>query len=134
MKQLLSVLALFLATSAFAGEEAQPKAVAQSFYDGYMKILLSNGDSIKYVTGSKLVTSQFKAVFKKTMDRPEADPIICGQDYPDGGFNAATQAIDGDTATVQMKSRDAAFDHKFNVQLRKVKGAWQICGTDDLSE
>lgn len=127
---------MFLVTSAaaFAGEGAEPKAVAQTFYDGYMKVLLSNSDSIKYVTGSKNVTKEFKAVFKKTMDRPEADPIICGQDYPDGGFAATTQKISGETATVQMKSRDAAFDHKFNVKLRNVDGVWQISGTDDLSE
>jgi len=117
-----------------AAEEPSPKAVAQAFYDGYMKVLLKEGDSVVYVMKSEHVTKAFKKAYKAFMENPESDPIICGQDYPDAGFAAGKVKIEGDgnEATVVLTSRDPKFENSFEVYLKLTDKSWLIEGTKDL--
>jgi hypothetical protein len=53
------------------------------------------------------------------------DPILCAQDVPDA-VTAASAQVNGDVATVEMKS---SFEgHRFTVQLAARNGGWLITG------
>jgi hypothetical protein len=134
MKTILRLLALLVFTGhAIAAEESAPATVAQTFYDAYMKVLLANGDTQKFVLASKTLTSGFKKAYRQMIkDGMSSDPIICGQDFPDEGFKATVEEIDGDKAKVKMKSRGDTLKHSFDVSLKKVEGEWLISDTNDL--
>jgi len=135
LKAVLALCALFLLPifAATAADKPGPTEVAQSFYDAYMKVLLANGDTEKFVLSSKELSQSFKKAYSKLVaDGMESDPIICGQDYPDAGFVADPAKISGAKASVAMKSRDDEFKHSFKVTLRLVDGQWLISDTNDL--
>jgi len=136
MKTLRALLALAilgaLPTMA-ADDESSPAQAAQNFYDAYMKVLLSNGDTQKFVLSSKAVTKGFLKAYKALIaDGMDSDPIICGQDYPDQGFKAAKTEMANGKAYVTMKSRGDQLQHSFKVTLRQVDGKWLISDTNDL--
>ena len=137
MKNAARVLT-FIFLSSFAlvaaeAESASPQAVAQGFYDGYMKVLLANGDTQKFVLASKVLTKGFKKAYRQLIkDGMDSDPIICGQDYPDEGFKAGVEEIDAGKAKVTMKSRGDTLKHSFDVTLKNVDGVWLISDTNDL--
>ena len=119
--------------SAAAAEEATPAQVAQEFYDGYMKVLIANGNTQKYVISSEALTQSFKKAYAKLVKKGmDSDPIICAQDYPDGGFAASATEFKKGKAYVTMKSRGDTLKHSFKVTLRNVDGAWLISDTNDL--
>ncbi|HYF38011.1 MAG TPA: hypothetical protein VD994_22100 [Prosthecobacter sp.] len=120
--------------AAQSAPEASPAmAAAQAFYDGYMKTLTANGDAQAYVLKSKRVSEAFKRAYQTFMQDAGSDPILCAQDYPDAGFTAFRGQVKGDEATVEMKSRDPQFEHRFNVTLKRSgAGEWLIDGTQDL--
>jgi len=135
MKLLSCLLALLPAALPLRAAEdaAPPAAVAQQFYDGYMKVLLANGDPSEFVLTSKAVTGPFRDAYKKLLeDGMDSDPIFCGQDYPDGGFIASEASIAGGKARVTMKSRGDALKHSFEVTLKQEDGVWRISDTNDL--
>lgn len=133
MKRLLVLLAALLPAAAVLAQDDGPQEVAQRFYDGYMKVLLGGGKTEDYVLNSKSVTKGFlKAYTAMIKDGFESDPVICAQDYPDNGFVASPAEIDGDRATVVMKSRGDDFPHSFNVRLKNVDGEWLVSDTNDL--
>lgn len=113
--------------------QSGPEEVAQTFYDGYMKIVVANGDRDAYVMGSDLLTAGFKSAYEKMMKIGfESDPVICAQDYPDNGFAASPAQVDGERATVTMTSRGDDLKHSFDVRLKRIDGAWLISDTNDL--
>lgn len=127
------VAAVFLLHALHAADDSGPREVAQTFYDGYMKVVAANGDRDAYVRGSDLVTKGFKAAYEQMMKIGfESDPVICGQMYPDDGFAASPAQVDGDRATVTMTSRGDPMKHSFDVRLKNVDGSWLISDTNDL--
>jgi hypothetical protein len=128
----LAVLALIAALPLRAADDS-PTEAAQTFYDAYMKVLLANGDTQQFVLESKAVTKGFLKAYKALVaDGMDSDPIICGQDYPDEGFAASPATIDGDKATVTMKSRGDTLQHSFKVSLKNVERRWLVSDTNDL--
>jgi hypothetical protein len=135
MKTTACLLAFFILSgfTAPAADDSGPTGAAQAFYDAYMKVLVDNGDTQKFVLASPNLTSGFKKAYAKLVaDGMESDPIICGQDYPDEGFTAAAAKIHDGKATVTMKSRGDTFKHSFKVTLRLVDDRWLISDTNDL--
>lgn len=136
MKNTLRLLALLVisASCALAADApASPTQAAQKFYDAYMKVLLANGDTQKFVLSSKAVTPGFLKAYKALIaDGMNSDPIICGQDYPDEGFAASKVETKGDRTYVTMKSRGDTLKHSFRVTLKSVGGRWLISDTDDM--
>ena len=132
MRSVLTLLFLLTGFSTLAAE-ASPTIAAQTFYDGYMKVLRANGDPEKYVLGSELLTGGFKKAYAKLVKEGlESDPIICGQDYPDEGYTASPAKLKKGKAIVTMKSRSPAMNVSFKVTLREIDGAWRISDTNDL--
>lgn len=115
---------------AFAQDDA--KSTAQSFYDGYMKVLSSNGDTKAYVLKAASLTDGFKTAYKKFMKEADFDPIINAQDYPDAGFVALKAKADGDNASLVMKSRDPSFNLTIELGLVKEDGSWKINRIGDV--
>ena len=131
----ISVALLLLCTFAsfaFGGAEEDVTNAAQTFYDGYMKVLNGNKDQKKWVLNSEGVTPAFKKAYTAYMEDAGADPIICGQDYPDAGFNASADSVKGDRATVRLSSRDPSFAHTFTAAFVLKGGKWLLAGTDDI--
>lgn len=127
------VATVFLLPALHAADDSGPREVAQTFYDGYMKVVAANGDRDAYVLDSNLLTKGFKAAYEQMMKIGfESDPVICGQMYPDDGFAAGSPQIDGDRATVPMTSRGDPIKHSFDVRLKNVDGSWLISDTNDL--
>lgn len=128
---LLVALAVLCHHVALAADEGA-RQIAQTFYDGYMKVLKTNGDTRRYVAKSEHLTPAFKKAYTAFMKEPDHDPIIQGQDYPDAGFEASKATLDNGLATVTMGSRDAAFAHSFKVTVVKHKEGWLISAIGDL--
>jgi len=119
--------------AAIAADENTPAGAAQKFYDAYMKVLLANGDTQKFVLSSKSVTKGFLKAYKAMIkDGMDSDPMICGQDYPGDGFAASAAKFKNGKAYVTMKSRGDTLKHSFKVTLRQIDGQWLISDTDDL--
>jgi hypothetical protein len=131
---LVAAFAIFSALPTIAADApASPTQAAQTFYDAYMKVLLAQGDTQKFVLSSKAVTKGFLKAYKALVaDGMDSDPIICGQDYPDEGFKASKATIGSDKAYVTMKSRSDTLKHSFKVTLKNVDGTWLISDTNDL--
>ena len=136
MSFLLSRLALLgaavvvaLAHPASAKDPATPAQVAQKFYDGYLKQNLA----ADYVTKSKLVHPKFKKAYEKYMNgQPEFDPVIAGQDTPEGGFVASDEKFGGDTATVVMRSRTRKPKHDITIHfILEGDDQWLISGVEN---
>jgi hypothetical protein len=136
MKTVYSLLALALfsmASALAASEPPPPTQAAQEFYDAYMKVLLAHGDTQKFVLSSDAVTKGFLKAYKALIaDGMDSDPIICGQDYPDEGFQASKAEMKNGKARVTMKSRGDTLKHSFKVTLKKVDGRWLLSDTNDL--
>lgn len=135
MKTFLATLVFFVVSGGalLAGDQGSPREVAQDFYNAYLKVLLAHGDPEKFVLSSDALTDAFKQAYRKMVkEGMESDPIICGQDYPDEGFNASPAKIQDGKARVTMKSRSQAMKVSFPITLRKVDGAWRISDTNDL--
>ncbi len=128
-----AALALLASTAplAIAAPDESPTAVAQTFYDGYLKVLNAEGDERRYVLQSPHLTPALKKAYQAHLARkdPDADPILQAQDYPKEGFKAYTAIIkpkSPKTATVTMTSRDPEFVHSFKVTLAKGEKGWLI--------
>jgi acyl-coenzyme A synthetase/AMP-(fatty) acid ligase len=135
--RLLCAVLAILAQHTFAAPEDAPNAVAQTFYDGYVKVLNAQGDERRYVLKSEQLTPALKEAYKAYVSRkdPDADPIIQAQDFPKEGFKAYTAIIKAKspkTATVTMTSRDPTFEHTFKVTLTKNEKGWLISGIGTL--
>lgn len=133
MKTLLFAVLCFACISAFAGPEGDVTKAAQGFYDGYMKVLNANQDPKKWILKSDKVASGFKKSYASFMKEPDSDPIVCGQDFPKAGFKAATDSIQGNTATVTLSSKDPAFRMTFKATFSLKDGKWLLAGTKDLT-
>jgi hypothetical protein len=131
----IPVALLFLCTFvslALGRAEEDVTNAAQAFYDGYIKVLNENEDQKKWILKSEGVTPAFKKAYMAYMEEPDADPIICGQDYPAAGFNASADLVKDDSATVRLSSRDPSFAHTFTAVFVLKGGKWLLAGTDDL--
>ena len=129
---LLILTVVFACRQMAVAAEAAPAHVAQTFYDGCVKVLNAKGDERHYVLKSDHLTPALKKAYTAAMKEPEADPIIQAQDFPKAGFKASAPTIKAGTATVTMTSRDAAFKHSFKVTLVKSAESWLISGIGDL--
>lgn len=135
MKNALVLFAVvcFSTLPAVAAEPASPQKVAQDFYDAYVKVLASNGDTQKFVLSSAEVTRGFKKAFRKLMKLGmESDPVICGQDFPGEGYAASPAQMRDGKAVVTMTSRSKDMPVSFPVTLRNVGGRWLISDTNEL--
>jgi hypothetical protein len=124
------ILTLTAMTLAGPGEEAISSA--QTFYDGYLKILNGKGDSKKWISKSDKVAPSFKKAYVAYMKEPDSDPVICGQDFPKSGYKASLGSANEDTATVIISSRDPAMAYSFKTVFIRKEGKWLLAGTDDL--
>ena len=138
MKSLLLTVAILAALPLASADDRDksatgPAQAAQKFYDAYMQVLRAGGDTQKFVLASRAVTQGFLKAYRKLIaDGMDSDPVICGQDDPDKGFEASPADIEGEKAFVTMKSRGDEFTHSFKVTLRRVDGTWLISDTNDL--
>lgn len=129
---LLFLVVIFTCRLVAIAADENPTHVAQSFYDGYLKVLNANGDARRYVTKSNHLTPALKKAYTAAMKEPEADPIIQAQDFPKAGFKASAPTLKATAATVTMTSRDASFAHSFRVTLVKSAQGWLISEMGDL--
>ena len=125
---LLILTVVFACRQMAAAAEEDPARVAQTYYDGYMKVLNADGDTRRYVLKSDRLTPAFKQAYTAAMKEPEADLIIQGQDFPKAGFKSSAPKLKASIATVTMTSRDTAFKHSFKVTLVKNAESWLIAG------
>ena len=129
---LLLLATLFLGlfcTPASADPAADARAVVQGFYDRYAKVK----DPEPWVKKSTQVTPAFKQAYTAFMKKDaDSDPIIAGQDSPEGGYHVSEVAVKGDHATVTMSSKEKGFTKPIKVQVIQVKGAWLINGVNEL--
>lgn len=128
---LLFALAFACQPLAMATDD-DPAHVAQTFYDGYLKVLNTNGDARRYVLKSDHLTPSLKKAYTAAMKDPDHDPIIQAQDFPKAGFQASASTLKANTATVTLTSRDASFAHSFKATLVKNAAIWLISGIGDL--
>jgi hypothetical protein len=117
---------------ALADAPADAKTAAQSLYDDYMVVLKGGKDPQKWIGSSDRVTPAFKQAYRAYMKRPESDPLLSAQDYPDAGFKVSLVNVKGDTALVTFTSRDPSFSHTFRATFTFVKGKWLLSRTQDI--
>jgi hypothetical protein len=122
----LLLFCIALASPAFADDRASIKNSVQAFYKEYAK----QDHPAKYLAKSDLVTPSLKAAYTAFMkEDAESDPILQGQDSPESGYVASEPSIEGDHATLIMKTRDSGFP-PITVHLIEVKGRWLIDGVN----
>jgi hypothetical protein len=123
------VVSLFVSLSSLAADDAaaEPGAVAEKFYAGYVAQVEANKNTKKWVAGSKLVTANFKTTYTKAMSgEVDADPVLNAQDVPSQPFKAGKPEIKGTTATVVLTTSFGSEKHQITATLVKVKGVWLL--------
>jgi hypothetical protein len=134
MKTLCLLIALFaslfapLPSLAADDAAADPAAVAQKFYAGYVAQVEANKDTKKWVAASKLVTPNFKKAYAKAMNAEEvdADPVLNAQDVPSKPFKAQKPDIKDTTATVVLVTSFGKEKHQVTAKLVKAGGLWLL--------
>ncbi|GAT33581.1 hypothetical protein TSACC_21998 [Terrimicrobium sacchariphilum] len=148
MSRILALLLLVLPVSvSLANDEADIRTAVQGFYDSYIQALPKlNGykGTMNFVAKDPRVTPEFATALRKVYtkalkDDPElgygSDAIVCGQDWPDKGFQVGKIKIDrdGDEADVKVVSREPNFKHTIDVEVVKRNGRWLINEIGDIS-
>ena len=125
---LASLFAPFPSLAADEAAAADPGAVAEKFYAGYVAQVEANKDTKKWVAGSKLVTPNFKKAYAKAMNAEvvDADPVLNAQDVPSKPFKAGKPEIKDTTATVVLVTSFGKEKHQVTATLKKVDGAWLL--------
>ena len=126
---IIAISLLFVSLAAFAAEVATgPAEAAEKFFAGYVAVVVANKDTKAWVAKSKLASAAFKAAYDKAMSGEEvdADAVLQAQDVPSAPFKAGKPAINGDEAIVILTAKFGEDDHKVNVALVRVKGAWLL--------
>ena len=109
--------------------------VANSFYDGYVKVVMSNGDRKAYVQASPFVTPAFKNAYEEFLKKGGSqDPIVCGRDVSKSGLSWVSSGTAGRDIVVtrfRVIGEDKALK-PLEVFVKFSSGQWRIDGTDDL--
>ena len=138
---MILVAALLSFTSARADDKEDATKVATAFYKTYVSALSKSEDGEEVVKESPYLSQGFKKAYdalqkKARKEDPELglgyDPIICGQDFPAGGFSVSKISIKDDTAAVTMKSKDKDFESVIQITMIQQDDTWLIHGIEDV--
>ncbi len=103
-------------------------AAAEAFLAGY---IMSDARNSEWVANSPLVTTEFKATFKRAMklENWAVDPVIFAQDIPTTPFKAESSTVKGGTATVLVAAKFSDHSYKLKVMLVAKDGHWLVSKT-----
>ena len=140
--RLLALLLVFTPMlRAHADDKADATKVVNSFYASYIAAALKAENGDKVVKKSPQLSPEFKKAYaaivaKAWKEEPEVgldyDPIVCGQDFPDAGFEVKSITLKDTAGSAVVSSKDPNFKHKIHLELVKQDGKWFIHDIEDF--